>query len=333
MPRAIAILLLWLMFALAVHSLTQKSPTFDEQGFLVRGMGYVRGENRHMRVGHPLGLNALNALLPAGDETIELPLDHPSWAETSFHRPAELFLWEIGNDVERTMFLARLPTVWLGLLLAALCGRWAGELAGRAARFPAALTALALVSLDPNILAHTRLTTTDLGLAAGATLAGYTLWRFLHRPGWTTVLVAGAGLGLLQNTKFTALLFIPLFALVIVVTLVARWRASGRFPWLATGQLLVAYPLAALLTLWAAYGFQIGTLPADLPTFPMLAGRTLPLAHHLEQLLDIGGRVQQTTASFLAGQYSAQGWWYYFPVTFLVKTPLPTLLLLGWASI
>jgi hypothetical protein len=32
--------------------------------------------------------------------------------------------------------------------------------------------------------------------------------------------------------------------------------------------------------------------------------------------------------AFLMGEFSTEGWWYYFPVVFAIKTPLPTLLLL-----
>lgn len=318
------------MFWLAVGSMAQKAPTFDEQGFIVRGLGYLRGENTHMRVGHPLGLNALSAALLVGDESVRLPTEHLSWQETSFHRPAELFLWEIGNDVEHIMFLARIPTVFVGLLLAALAGRWAWAVTRQ--RW-AGLLALALVAFDPNVLASTRLATTDLGLAAGACLAGFTLWWFLKRPCWSNAILAGIGFGLLQNSKFTAGLFVPLFALVMLAGLVGRWRATRAFPWRMSVMLLVAYPLAAFVTLWAAYGFQVGTLPHELPVLSQLGGMTLPLSHHLEQLLDIGGRLQVSTPSFLAGQYADSGWWSYFLVAFLLKTPLPTLLLLGWAIV
>ena len=155
------------MFALSVSSMKGDAPTFDEQGFLVRGLAYLRGEanggNRHMRVGHPLGLNALNAALLVNDPTVRLPSDDPSWQATSFHRPAELFLWEIGNDVAHVMFLARLPTIWLGLLLAAVGGRWAAEMTrqrrnegmGRASPAVAGIVTLLLLAFDPNIMAHT----------------------------------------------------------------------------------------------------------------------------------------------------------------------------------
>lgn len=327
-----------LLFALALNSLTQKSPTFDEQGFIARGLGYVRGENRWMRVGHPLGLNALSTAFLAGDNQVALPVDDPSWQLPNFHRPSELFMWEVGNDVRHVMFLARLPTLFLGMLLTAVISRWAWEITGSRR---AGLLALSLAAFDPNLIANMRLATTDLGLAAGATLAGYLLWRYWQKPSWSAAALAGAGFGLLQNTKFTAGLFVPLFALVIGVGLVTWWRENGhfgsaqykRFPTNILLQLVIAYPLAAFLTLWAAYGFQIGTLPDNLPTFPQLGGLTLPLSHHLEQLLDIGGRMQKGTPSFLLGQYSDSGWWYYFPVAFLLKTPLPTLLLLAGAFI
>jgi hypothetical protein len=336
--RLLATAVLLLMFALALSSMAQKAPTFDEQGFIVRGLAYLRGHTQ-IRVGHPLGLNALNAALLAGDETVALPVDDPSWGGTSFHRPGELFLWEIGNNVEHIMFLARLPTIWLALLLAALAGCWAGLLSRK--RW-AALLALLFLALDPNILASARLATTDLGLAAFSLLAGYTLWRFIKHPSWSKLLLAGAALGLLQNTKFTALLFVPIFGLVILIWLVQSWRDAyrasssgllGAVPWTYLVMVLLVYPLTAVFTLWAANGFDIGVLPRDLPMMSFLSGTTWPLANHLEQLLDIGGRMQVGTPSFLLGRYSDGGWWFYFPVVFLLKTPLPTLFLLGWGGL
>jgi hypothetical protein len=324
-----AVAILWLMFALAVTSAAQKSPTFDEQGFITRGLAYLRGDHRHIRVGHPLGLNALNAAFLVADRSVVLPVDHPSWQGQNFHRPSELFLWEIGNNVEKISFVARLPTIWLAMLLAVVAGRWARELSGSSV---AGLIALLLIGLDPNILAHGRLATTDLGLTATATLAGFTLWRLLLRPTWRAALAAGVALGFMLNTKFTALLFLPLFALLALIALlrVARYEPR-RLAFRAAACWLFFYPLAAFLTLWAAYGFSVGRLPPDLPFLPELAGLPVPMPHYGEQLLDIGGRAQKATPAFLMGSYSDSGWWYYFPVAFLLKTPLPLLLLLTWA--
>lgn len=326
-----------LMFALAFTSIQNKSPTFDEQGYITRGVGYLRGENRHMRIGHPLGLNALNGIFLAFDQQVDLPIDDPSWQETSFHRPSELFMWEIGNDVRRVMLLGRLPTIFLGLLLAALTGRWAWRLTGS---YISGLLALTLVAFDPNILAHMRLTTTDFGFAVAALLAGFTLWRFWQKPSWASAILAGVAFGLLQSTKFTAGLFALLFILMTLAALFAyrkdiddsdAQQESQGISWRPLLYLLFGFPLAAFITLWATYGFQIGILPDDLPTFPQLGGLTLPLSHHVEQLLDLGGRIQKATPSFLLGDYSDDGWWYYFPVALIFKTPLPILIFIFWA--
>lgn len=349
LPRLLLIsAVLALTFGLALSSLTQKSPTFDEQGFIVRGVAYLRppeeGGTQHIRVGHPPGLNAFNAMLLAGDDSVRLPVDDPSWQETSFHRPAELFLWEIGNDVAHIMFLARLPTVWLGLLLIALVGRWAAEMAvgglwlrpssSRAfAGDMAGLLALVLAAFDPNLMAHLRLATTDFGLTALAALAGYGVWRLARRPSVGTAVLAGAGLGLLLNTKFTALLFVPLFAMVLLLAVLVHWRGKQHRGRTLLAPILVVYPVTAFLTLWAGNGFDVGRLPSQLPLLPHLAGWPAPMPHYLEQLLDIGGRLEVETPAFLLGQYSSTGWWTYFPVAFLLKTPLPVLLLLAAAAI
>jgi hypothetical protein len=43
----------------------------------------------------------------------------------------------------------------------------------------------------------------------------------------------------------------------------------------------------------------------------------------------LGQAKAQMRGAFLAGQYSASGWWYYFPVAFLLKTPVTIILLLA----
>ena len=94
--RGWSVLILLLMFSLALTSMAQKAPTFDEQGFILRGLAYLRGYPQ-IRVGHPLGLNAFSAILLANDATVDLPIADPSWSGTSFHRPAELFLWKLAT--------------------------------------------------------------------------------------------------------------------------------------------------------------------------------------------------------------------------------------------
>jgi hypothetical protein len=170
-------------------------------------------------------------------------------------------------------------------------------------------------------------------LAAAALLAGYTLWRFLRRSDWLSALLAGASLGLLQNTKFTALIFVPLFGILLLLGAWQRYRADTKIPVRFILLALTVYPVTAFITLWATNGFQSGPLIEPLPLLGQLQGWAIPLSNHLDQLVDIGSRLQVRTPAFLLGQHSDEGWWYYFPVAFLLKTPLPTLILLTWAII
>jgi hypothetical protein len=62
-----------------------------------------------------------------------------------------------------------------------------------------------------------------------------------------------------------------------------------------------------------------------------LKGYTVPARGYLRGLQECTRMIGGGKTSFLLGSYSDTGWWYYFPVAFVVKTPLPTLLLIGFA--
>ncbi|MDJ0754509.1 MAG: hypothetical protein QNJ45_13380 [Ardenticatenaceae bacterium] len=323
--RLITIVIIWLSFFLSLEIISAQAPTFDEQGFIVRGVTYLRGEFRTMRVGHPLGLNGWNALLAAADPEIASPSVDPSWDGRDFHHPAERFMWSSGNQVEKVLFLTRIQSVWLLLLLGVIVYRWLSQLTGKPS---IAILGLVFILLDPNLLAHGSLATTDLGLTAAAVMAAYAFWWYWQKPGQMRAVIVGFAVALLNNTKFTAGLF-DIFLILTVIILLFRqvWTDGWRPVWRRHRPLVLVAPLTAFLFLWAMYGFQIGRLPDELPMLSQLGGLTLPLSHHLEQLLDIGNRSTQGAASFLIGEYSDRGWWYYFPVALAVKTPLPTLVL------
>lgn len=325
--RAISVFLILGAFWLAVHTAVTKGPTFDEQGFIVRGVTYLRGELRTMRVGHPLGLNGWNGVLAANDPQINSPLLDSSWNGRDFHQPAEIFMWESGNSVEKILFLTRIQTVWLFLILGVMVSRWVGQLTGRG---DLAVYALIFTLFDPNLLAHGALATTDLGLTVGAIISAYTLWLAWRKPGLFTVALAGVGLALLNNTKFTAGIFVVIFAAVIVVLLASESIKDGLpAVWQRRRTLLVGVPLVGFVALWGMYGFQIGRMPDSLPMAQHLSGLTLPLSHHLEQLLDIGNRAGKGAPAFLLGELREDGWWTYFLVALAIKTPLPTMVLWG----
>jgi hypothetical protein len=106
--------------------------------------------------------------------------------------------------------------------------------------------------------------------------------------------------------------------------LAAMWQLRfERRKWRAPIGLCAATLGIAALTLWGVYRFKIGPLDnSDLIVpAPSYWGEWLALAEYLATPLP----------AYLFGQVSARGWWYYYPVTWVLKTPLPVLMLLGLA--
>ena len=113
---------------------------------------------------------------------------------------------------ERVMFLSRLPFLLLGAFAGLILWLWGRALLGEAA----ALAALFLYALDPNIIAHATLVTTDSGHAAFVLLFFFCLWRYLHRRSVPRLLVCGLTLGLVMATKYSVFFLGPVVAVIIL---------------------------------------------------------------------------------------------------------------------
>ncbi|MBN1584487.1 MAG: glycosyltransferase family 39 protein, partial [Anaerolineae bacterium] len=198
----IAASLLLTLFTTQVMSARLKSPTYDEQAYITAGYAFVRLRDLHILVGEPILLGALEALPLLALPDLYLPVDHPSWAGTNFHPIAEQFLWYANDNTDQILFLSRLPTMLLTLLLAAFIYRWARDAFGPWA----GMLSLILCAFDPNLIAHGRLATTDLGSTTFIFIATYWLWRLLRKPTWTTCIASGVFFGLAQAARFSALL-------------------------------------------------------------------------------------------------------------------------------
>lgn len=313
-----------LFYFLALDSLVLDSPTMDEQNHLARGLALLRTGDPRLSVEHPPLVNALSAFPLLAVPEIRLPIDHPSWNEPQgWYAFAEQLLWIYNRDVPRMIFLARLPIVWLTLGLALVAFHFGGELWGQ----PAGLAALLLVLFDPNILAHGRYATTDIGGTTFLLLSALLLWRMwlVVAWSWQRLLVAGIALGLAFASKLSNLSFIPIFALLAILPLYRReWK------WQLAGRRLFQFGVVCLLALpiiWALYAFEWGPLKVGLDVLKPLTGVSLPMPTFLGgigQVLAISGGGRP---AYLLGQFSTEGWWFYFPTAFLVKTPLPVLLL------
>ena len=294
-----------------------KSAAFDEEYHIAAGFAYLKTGDFRMSTSHPPLVNALSALPLLRLENINLPLDHPSWAESDYFIFSDVFLWQANEDAQGILVNGRFPIILLGVLLTAVLFFWARQMAGPAAGW----IALILAAFDPNLLTNSRLITTDLGLTLFLTLTLWRLWCWLERPSRLNLLWTGLLAGLTMATKFTGLMVWPM-----IIGIILLWRpATGHQP-PATSRQLPATVLFLLFTayaaLWAVYRFDFGLIPGS--HFPL----PIPAPFYPYSLWDTFMVIEeQPKAAYLLGQISDRGWWYYFPVALALKTSLPLLIL------
>lgn len=111
------------------------------------------------------------------------------------------------------LITARLMTTLFSLFVAYMVFYWSRELHG----FVPALISLGLYVLDPNIIAHSQLVTTDIYAAGMVLFSSYWLWKFANTRKWLDGLFLAFTLGMAQLAKYTAFSLYPLFAIALLV--------------------------------------------------------------------------------------------------------------------
>ncbi|MEA3341058.1 MAG: hypothetical protein U9R15_13930, partial [Chloroflexota bacterium] len=318
MPLKLSILaLLCAIFAQAAGSASRTSITIDEGLHITSGYTILRSGDFRLVEEHPPLVKIWEALPLLAVSDLPDPRTLPPWEEAAKPTTESLPLLRMTQQwlypyrpIDRLVFPARAMVALLAVLLGAVVFRWAADLGG----WKGGLLALFLLTFDPNILAHAGVAGTDLGAACFITLALFALARFLRRPTLPRLAFAGLTLGLAQGAKLSALILLPVVILLCLLALRRRRLLSLALIFLIAG-----------LTLWVIYGFEIGYV-SGLP-FPVSA------ASHSIPWLRLRQHMTSGHSAFLLGENSLQGWWYYFPVAFALKTPLPTLALLLAATI
>jgi 4-amino-4-deoxy-L-arabinose transferase-like glycosyltransferase len=217
---------------------------------------------------------------------------------------------------DRTLALARVGILPFFVLASFLVWLWTRRVFGSTA----GLVATLLFTSLPPVLAHGGLATTDMAFTAGLFAAVYGFARWMERPAWPEAVFLGVGLALAVTTKYSALLFLPIC--LLLVFMLARGGGEGRTrPWLPSAVTLSIALLVAFVGVWAAYRFSFG------PVQGLPFSFSVPAPQWLRGLVLTRGHVQTGHPSYLLGQVSLGGWWYFFPVVLAVKTPLAFLAL------
>ena len=310
-----AILLLACLFAQTMSHAHSASITFDEGPHLA--VGYATLRTRDLRLQpvhiHPPLANIMAAAPLLLQPDLPDPRSVGGWEIASLSAITDAVVWQYPHP-RRLALASRFPIILMTMVLGALIFRWASDLFGPRA----GLVALCLYAFDPNVIAHGSLVTTDMAVMLWGTAALFLTSRYLRCGGWKYWAGVGIVLGLAMASKVSAISLLPPVGLLFLF-------GPRSLPWKRRFLAAVACMAVAALTLWAAYGFEFRSIP-NLPL-------PVPAATHLEIYLSLQKHYQLGHPSFLMGRNSDHGWWYYFPVAFILKTPLPTLLLLVVAGL
>jgi 4-amino-4-deoxy-L-arabinose transferase-like glycosyltransferase len=201
--KAAVLVLLSVILLLDVESVWHDTLTDDEPEHYRYGVKILAGDATRYN-NSKMPITALNAL--------------PAWLAGALPpgpRQASLGRIETGRYV----------TIAFSLLVAACVFSWSRDLYGPAA----GLLSLFLYAFDPNVIAHSRLITTDLYASGTILIALYCFWRFVTLGGWPRALLSAGTLGLAQIAKYTAVYLYPILILILL------YREGPRLVALARG--------------------------------------------------------------------------------------------------
>jgi 4-amino-4-deoxy-L-arabinose transferase-like glycosyltransferase len=315
-PVARQCLVLLLIGFLALQALLtsrQTSPAYDEVSLVPAGYVLLKtGQWHNLFPHHPPLIGALSAL-PLLVLNPRLDANDP-WLKRNPTNPwnvGENFL-ALNNDDDRIFAWGRIPVLLLSLLLAFLVYRWARELYGDAA----GLMALGLYCFCPTTVAFSSFASLDIGVSFFVTLSAFCFWRYVSSQGGAHYLLwTGLALGCALTSKTTAVVLPPVF---VLLALLAVWRPPAPGQSLRARLTSGTNALALVFAVAAAVVYTIYLFPSD----PLFYVKAVLLAPTLRGDNDL---------YFLMGQSRLWGFWYYFPVAYLIKTPVPMLLLLPLA--
>jgi hypothetical protein len=368
LPWFAVALILAVTLGLMCRPMRRDTATVDETAFLGAGYSYWHGHRYYLNVEHPplmqlwsaLPLFFLDVKMPTDSEEFfsdtnrtvssvmterwdfrmgliqePLPVGEHFYHYTAFEEGifGRVLVYGGVNDADKLLFWGRFMQALVMLATGALVFAWARSLSN----LTGGLLALVAWSFNPIALAYGHLIITDPGIALMLPLTVWMFSRFLDSPRPRTALLAGLAFGGALVTKYTAIILVPIFGLLLVLA----WWKQRRLVRAQSLRSLFANLCLLLVVAWITIAsFYI---PHWLPPPPLtpqdaeflhvpswfirlrwlliprdfFKGFTIMLLH-----------VVNGHQAYLFSEWSGKGWWYYYPVAILVKTPAALLLLL-----
>lgn len=331
------------------------SYSYNENGRLASGLFYLKhGEFSIFHVNPPL-VTSIGAI-PSAIGAAHCP-ERNDYGFSTFGRYEYQAgtLFDKYNDNHRLfIFLGRSLCILLVIVCVPFYFKYTTTLFCRSADS----IALLILVFSPWVLGYSPLIIPDVfsALFALLSLYGFRLW--LKEPHWDNVLLAGLILGLAELTKFTLIIFYPLFIGLWIIYRWPEWKMLTVSRWLQQAKQLFFIFVISLFVINMGYLFEgTGKQLRDfkfqttlfsgcetLKGVPRTGGNRfngsgniletalgylpIPLPANYIQGIDTQRLdFERGLPSYLRGQWSDHGWWYYYLYALLIKTPLGTICL------
>lgn len=358
----IAGFILFLMGVLMVGSSWNDSAVMDELPHIPAGYSYLTQKDYRLNPEHPPLIKML-AAIPLLFQNIRFPADSPHWKDgiNGQWDFGQDFLYGSGNNPEQIIFWARIPVMILALVAGWLLFRFTRRSFGTRA----ALLALSFFAFSPTVIAHSRFVTTDLGATFAFMIGIFSFVLFLQQPTWKHACIAGIAFGVAELLKFSLVLLLPMYAFIFVVYVLSI-RIHRAQPLVSLAPIVpkfLAIFVIGAVVIWPAYQYTVWNYPparqkadtaftmasfAKGPLSMREACTTLsrlsrcpaeitlwasdkpvirPYAQYMLGVLMVFQRAAGGNTAYFLGEVSNLGSRAYFPIAYLLKEPVPILIL------
>lgn len=241
------------------------------------------------------------------DRILQRFIDQPDKTNLQTRRAFSLF-WLLGLFVVTYLVASRIS----------------GPLAG--------LTALILIALEPNLIAHSSFVTVDVvfSMAVLAVIGASLLW--IDRPSALSASILGGAFGFALLTKFSALLLLPIIGILPIFIVWDRGLGSLRLKTLVLHGALVATVSSLIVCagyMFIGIGVPLGNFEFHASIFKKLASwfgwLRFPLPADFISGIDYCFATERNEGRYrtiIFGQLLNHGVWYYFFVLWFFKTPV-----------
>ncbi|MFH1129261.1 MAG: glycosyltransferase family 39 protein [Patescibacteria group bacterium] len=338
----LAIVCVLLMLVLATISQKQESAIMDEVAHIPAGYSYMTQNDMRLNPEHPPLLKDLSAIGLLFIKGINFPENIKSWT-TDVNGQWDFgfnFLYNSGNNADKIIFWSRIPMLLLLILLGFFIYRWTKKLYGKVP----ALFATILFAFSPTFLAHGRYVTTDVGAAFAFFFASYFFIKWIKDQTGKNLLFAGIAFGIAQLIKFSLILLVPYFGILILIYIYIKWREDKKF-WKNFLKYLWKFVLIMIIgfiLVYPVYMFHTANYPVEkqlsdtkflASTFPLKPAGDIviwmseqpilrPYAQYTLGLFMVFIRATGGNTTFFLGDVTNKGWKSYFPIVYAIKEPL-----------